>query len=154
MQSIELAWAAGFYDGEGSTGVERRRQAPGRGQPYVGLVVEVTQVDERPLRRFAAAVGVGRINLRPRRGNRQPQWRWRAAGGAARRALRALWPYLSEPKREQALRALDAVQRDAALRQARYAVALRGGGAPRPTLLSRLRARARAGRPAASAPAG
>jgi hypothetical protein len=114
MPSIELVWAAGFFDGEGYVGVQRKRPGPRGGRWSLVLAMEITQVDERPLQRFAAAVGCGSITLRTSRlGPRQrPQFRWRAAHGAAERALCALWPYLSEPKREQALCAVDAVHND------------------------------------------
>ena len=71
--------------------------------------MEVTQVDRRPLERFIAAVGVGRIQARPARGNRQASYRWKTSNLAAETALCALWPYLSEPKREQASRAVETV---------------------------------------------
>jgi len=114
MQSIELAWAAGFFDGEGYVGSMSLRVRPAKGRARAVLTMEISQVDERPLQRFAAAVGCGSITLRTSRlGPRQrPQFRWRAAHGAAERALCALWPYLSEPKREQALCAVDAVHND------------------------------------------
>jgi hypothetical protein len=121
MQSIELAWAAGFYDGEGSTGVGWQRPGPRGGRRLRVLTMELPQVDERPLRRFAAAVGCGSISLRAARAQRpthQPIWRWRANRGAAERALCALWPYLSAPKREQALDAVDVVHNDRCVRNA------------------------------------
>ena len=119
MQSIELAWAAGFFDGEGYVGSVRRRPGPRGGRWSTVLAMEISQVDERPLQRFAAAVGCGSINRRAVRNPRwRQQWRWRATQGAAERALCALWPYLSEPKREQALRAVDAIQEDRTQRNA------------------------------------
>jgi|SRR5215831_4845536 len=109
MQSIELAWAAGFYDGEGCTGVSTLRLRPGKGRSRMVLTMEVNQVDERPLQRFAAAVGCGSITRRtaPRNARWQQQSRWRAVGGTAELALVRLLPYLSEPKREQAERAIE-----------------------------------------------
>ena len=122
LQSIERAWAAGFFDGEGSTLAERVTPGAGRGQPYLRLAMELTQVDERPLRRFAAAVGSGRVQARPARlsptRRQQASWRWRASHAEAERALCALWPYLSEPKREQAMRVVDALEHDRAVRNA------------------------------------
>jgi hypothetical protein len=122
MQSIELAWAAGFFDGEGSTLVDRMVPGAGHGQPRLRLAMELTQVDERPLQRFAAAVGSGRVRARPERvrpgRHDQASWRWRASDAAAEAALVRLWPYLSAPKREQATRVVDALELDRAVRNA------------------------------------
>ena len=110
MQSIELAWAAGFFDGEGYVGSMSLRVRPAKGRARAVLTMEISQVDERPLLRFAAAVGCGSINRRAVRNPRwRQQWRWRAVGGTAEQALCALLPYLSAPKREQAGRAVDVV---------------------------------------------
>lgn len=132
--AIVLAWAAGFFDGEGCTGAALRYQRNGNGRTARTLYCELSQVDEQRLRRFADAVGVGRVRLR-QRSNRRPIWQWRASGGRAAAALRLLWPYLSDDKRTQAQRALHNVQRDSALRR---------GVGPRPgRVLGRLRALAR-----------
>lgn len=108
MRDTELAWAAGFFDGEGSCLVRKCGQGgnsrPGYFMPYV--VFSLPQTDLRPLQRFQAAVGCGTIadaNSRSRVAKGwKPCWRWQAA--AARdvaHVIEALWPYLSEPKREQ-----------------------------------------------------
>lgn len=55
-RNTELAWAAGFFEGEGSVYVEQLESGP-----YLRL--NLAQVDDRlPLDRFAAAVGVGKVN--------------------------------------------------------------------------------------------
>ena len=136
MHSIELAWAAGFFDGEGTTGTECYVPGLGRGAPRLRLALSAPQVDPRPLQRLSAALGVGSLSLRPARGNARPIWRWRCNGGAAERALSALWPYLSEPKREQAMRAVERITLDRTQRRHR------AWGGLRP--LARLRAMARA----------
>jgi hypothetical protein len=71
--SPQLAWAAGFFDGEGCVSV-RRDKRPGR-KPALHLDIE--QTDERPLRRFHAAVEFkGSISLRPQRApTRKPLYR-------------------------------------------------------------------------------
>lgn len=83
----ELAWAAGFFDGEGWTTVSGR---------YVQI--GVTQVEQQPLERFLKAVGWGSISRSRRTAA------WRVSGEGAYRVIEALWPYLSDPKREQFLR--------------------------------------------------
>lgn len=92
----EYAWCAGFFDGEGSTVLHPK-----------GIVeISVPQVDVRPLLRFQQALGGG---IRPERSS--------GTGGLINRlsvrgrpgfvALERMWPFLCQPKREQANRALD-----------------------------------------------
>src|SRR5690349_14646134 len=55
MSEVELAWAAGFFEGEGCVYL-----APGNLRPY--LRIHIGQVDDRlPLDRFVEAVGAGRV---------------------------------------------------------------------------------------------
>lgn len=122
----ELAWAAGFFDGEGTTchsSTMRTEQGLSNG-PYVQLQVSVTQMDRRVLDRFHAAVGgVGRVyQLRARRGglSQGAPFRWQTtsrAGGT--QVIDALWPFLSDIKRQQATRSLMALDRAAYKRAAR-----------------------------------
>ena len=104
---MEAAWAAGFFDGEGMTGVSRQFRTFESGRRmYLRMVMVVAQKDRRPLDRFARAVGVGEVIL-DKRGYHQ----WRVfADPRVLTALRVLWPYLSPPKREQAATAWHAVQ--------------------------------------------
>lgn len=103
MGYIELAWAAGFFDGEGSVSphIDKR---PGRNP---GLQIDIEQTDERPLIRFQKAVGQGgrRTLCKPRVPTRKPLWRLHYGHAASFDTLIVLWPYLSEPKREQAMAA-------------------------------------------------
>jgi hypothetical protein len=90
--AIELAWCAGFYDGEGcatTTGGANRL-------PYLRL--QVAQKDLRPLTRFQRAVGIGNLGAPDRRTGVSC---WAVHGTKAERVAELLWPYLSEPKREQ-----------------------------------------------------
>ncbi len=100
---MELAWAAGFFDGEGCVTLSRSRA----GDPQ-RLQMSVAQVDERPLRRFGEAIGgYGRFALRkkmPRNGIRLPMVLSIHRQDDIRRVLEVLWPHLSEPKREQVAR--------------------------------------------------
>jgi hypothetical protein len=95
----ELAWAAGFFDGEGSTILDAR---PGR---KVSLKVQVAQTEPTVLERFRKAVGVGNINGPYRRNevNQADYWQFRVQGAGALDVLKALWPFLSYAKRDQAL---------------------------------------------------
>jgi hypothetical protein len=88
--ALELAWAAGFFDGEGWT--SGATQQGGKTQVfYLGI----SQKDIRPLERFASALGLSQ-NIHRNRMNTIG-----LSGALALRAFRKLWPYLSDPKREQ-----------------------------------------------------
>ena len=88
----EIAWAAGFFDGEGNTCVQR-----GRSGPY--LAVNLSQNDRRTLERFISAVGAGKV-YGPYPG-RPRIHHWRIVGSKAENVLALLWPHLSDAKREQ-----------------------------------------------------
>lgn len=89
-RSEDLAWAAGFFDGEGCISTNGK-----------GIVrIQVTQNRIEPLLRFREIVQVGSIQ-KPR-GNGVMDWT--VAGKKAKLVLHELWPYLSLPKREQAVR--------------------------------------------------
>lgn len=94
---LELAWAAGLFDGEGHTGFSRPAQG-WRGR----IQIDVSQCDPEVLHRFAAAVGMGTVTGPYSNGRFRPAWKYRAQGEAAVRIMRLLWPYLSTAKREQA----------------------------------------------------
>lgn len=109
MDREALAWAAGFFDGEGHTG----RATHGRKRP----IVTITQVDRRVLDRFRAAVGVGRVYGPYTRvlGNRQPVFNFQTTTFEQTQAIVAqLWGRLSRPKQEQAARALRGYSTDCA----------------------------------------
>lgn len=99
--SLELAWAAGFFDGEGSAYVQysSRTKYAEKGK-YAYPAIQVTQKDPRPLQRFMDALG-GIGNVRGPYDKHNGQCFWHKAGKGALEVVEMLWPYLSEPKREQ-----------------------------------------------------
>lgn len=64
----------------------------------------VTQKDQRPLLRLQAALGLGSV-YGPYE-SQKGMSHWVVSCANAEAALALLWPYLSEPKREQAERAV------------------------------------------------
>jgi hypothetical protein len=88
--SEELAWAGGFFDGEGSTYLEKHRSHAGHFVPclYVPQSCDVGVAPEL-LRLKSALANIGTISgMRSREGNWRPYRRWRAVtpGGLASRA--------------------------------------------------------------------
>jgi hypothetical protein len=99
----ELAWAAGFFDGEGSVYY--------RGRKRQELCLAVSQSDRRPLDRFCSAVGIGAVRgpYKAKYSNAKPYYVYSIGSHVPVQAVVAmLWRWLSEPKREQATQALRA----------------------------------------------
>lgn len=104
LDRIELAWAAGFFDGEGSTTLyaKRRKSMEAVQQP----TLTISQVNRENLLRFQRAVGgLGKLYGPYSTKIGRPQSCWRATRWLeAQAAIAMLWPFLGEEKREQALR--------------------------------------------------
>jgi hypothetical protein len=120
LDTHELAWAAGFFDGEGCISVGRRAVYPEKGivNSRLRLVVTVTQAHPQPLERFRRAVGdLGSIKGPKQNGpNGQQIWIWRTSSFEyAQATIAMLWRFLSVPKQAQARRCLVAMAEQAAL---------------------------------------
>jgi hypothetical protein len=104
VDTHELAWAAGFYDGEGSTSAHNGR----------GIQLYVSQVDVRPLQRFQLAVcGLGALYgpRAPKGKQQQPFHIWCSVKFEHSQAIIAmLWRYLSDPKKEQMARVVTQIK--------------------------------------------
>jgi hypothetical protein len=103
--SLEVAWAAGFFDAEGSVTLSEHRTP--------SLEVPQAEVDGRPsscLVRFHKIVGVGRLSgprVVPSPWSRLPQYRWVAASLTdVRTVAEILAPMLGPEKRSQIRSAL------------------------------------------------
>ena len=89
-----LAWAAGFFDGEGYIGINSARRSRNMTRAFT-LVLSMANVDERPIRRFADIVGEGQIYWYPSyQANHSGKSIWSTSGPAAMRTLELLRPYL------------------------------------------------------------
>lgn len=112
----ELAWAAGFFDGEGSSMVTWDKGAkgfPSEHKRYASLRMSLCQAGEYAqylLDRFKNAVnGIGFINGPYNYGKKSnlTTWHWRVHGFEHTQAVIAmLWPRLGPAKRQQAKLAL------------------------------------------------
>lgn len=96
----ELAWAAGFFDGEGSTTCSGRKN---HHRKYIRM--GVSQVNPEPLERFNGAVGnIGSIHgpRIPRNVRSKPVWVWYSGDWRKCQAIWAmLWTFLGTQKRDQ-----------------------------------------------------
>jgi hypothetical protein len=106
MKREELAWAAGFFDGEGHAGTSFTE-----GKRAMRLTLTVNQIHREVLDRFQAAVGVGTVRgpyIRKRvtsiRPNEKPYWKYSVSNiQGVRAAVDLLLPYLSSVKKKQCL---------------------------------------------------
>lgn len=102
---FEIAWAAGFFDGEGATTLyaKSRRSMDTVRQP----VMTISQVNNDTLERFQRAVlGIGKIYGPYQHKNGRPQFVWRSYRWIDSQAVLALlWRFLGTHKQEQAARA-------------------------------------------------
>lgn len=98
----ELAWAAGFFDGEGCT-VQRHI----KGNVYPAL--SVSQVERAPLERFQRAVGglgtIGKAYQYGRMKNSIQHWHV-SSFTEVQAVIAMLWGFLCQPKRDQYKRVL------------------------------------------------
>jgi hypothetical protein len=106
IPDIELAWAAGFFDGEGCAGLYVHR--PRRGKERLYAHIQVEQAHKEVLDRFLAAVGVGKIYGPYQRGRTHGHlgdkqiWKYTAYGSKkAQRIFDLLSPFLGSVKRDQ-----------------------------------------------------
>ena len=100
LTSMDIAWTAGFLEGEGSFSMAIWKQ-----KTYQ-TVIAATQVQKEPLERLVAMFG-GALNYfpRPKTGRegyiRQPIWRWSLSGVRARGLMFTLYQMMSPRRREQ-----------------------------------------------------
>ena len=109
-QEHELAWAAGFFGGDGTVSAcQASSENPAR---YLRARIAQAGPTGEPdvLRRFKAALndaGSIRGPFNPNNPCRQPQYAWQASGSAGvELILQRLWSSLDDAKREQARRAI------------------------------------------------
>lgn len=97
LDTHKLAWAAGFFDGEGSS-------SSFVSQGKLFITVNISQVDLAVLSKFINIVGVGAINgsYKSRTANSKPRWIYSAYGlDKVQHIMCILWEYLGVIKRNQ-----------------------------------------------------
>jgi hypothetical protein len=100
----DLAWAAGFFEGEGCFD-----SGPSRNPEWRRPIISISQVNREPLDRFQQVMGFGKVYgpYPPRRPNDAPLHRYQTAKYEyAQATVCLLWPWLTSQRRGQALRML------------------------------------------------
>jgi hypothetical protein len=105
LSDLELAWAAGFFDGEGCASLDRHKAG------YSYLTLSASQKHPAVLERLAAAVGRGNISGPYKNGGAggHGYYRWAVKGKIAEEVADMLLPFLSPVKVEQLRRTRAAV---------------------------------------------
>ena len=104
LDSHELAWAAGFFDGEGNIRAKYNAARSGKSEKqYRALSCSVGQRDPAALERFRMALGgVGRIYGPLSNRSQSPMYRWEVGSKVDVHAVCwLLWRWLGTVKREQ-----------------------------------------------------
>lgn len=101
-----LAWAAGYFDGDGCFTVTE--QVDGARGVWIKAVLHGT--DRELVERFARTVGVGRVRaVRGATDRRKPVWGWQVASYEGVQAVGALlWTWLGSYRRDQLAKVLRA----------------------------------------------
>lgn len=90
---LDIAWAAGFIEGEGT--LDSRARPVGT----LGTRLSVGQVNREPLQRLQEIFG-GSIREQAQ-GRYRPIHIWSVSGARARGAVLTIWRFLSEKRRQQ-----------------------------------------------------
>lgn len=107
MTLHDVAWAAGFFDGEGCVSMAKSARK-GQPLPYYRVELIVSNTVKSPLDRLSELFGGRVVVARKAKGNRQTVYQWKTSGTAhTARVLKELLPWLTV-KRQQALVALEA----------------------------------------------
>ena len=107
ISSLNRAYIAGLFDGEGSINFARRpeKKKKHNGKGYrisnsMRISMEITMTDEPVIRWVHETLKVGTVNKKPRSGYRKNgtkylmQYRWRCTFRDAYYVCRLLWPYV------------------------------------------------------------
>ena len=91
----DIAWAAGFYEGEGSCRLSR----------CGGISASTVQVNKEPLERMLRLFG-GSLHSVERKSANLPIWYWLVCGIRARGFLQTIYALLSERRKAQVRKAM------------------------------------------------
>ena len=100
----QLAWAAGFIDGEGHFGLHVTKGRPTDTRKYASPELTVAQCDRRSLDKLQKILGVGKVGGPYKKDN--AKWSdyclfYVSGLEKIEKAVNLLWPWLGEVKRDQ-----------------------------------------------------
>src|SRR5262245_39318559 len=98
MRSVEKAWAAGFFQGEGCVTISRGR-IRNDGFQSLHLKLQVNQGELEPLEKLQEMFGGGICATKVRSTRHNQSWQWSISGKLAREAFEIMRPYIVSPIR-------------------------------------------------------
>ena len=105
LNETELAWSAGFFDGEGNIRFGNQLRVSGnRSRTYGSIRLQIAQVDKYVLDRFRKAVkNLGSVTgpYISKQANKKPVYSYTASGSEAINAFNLIKSYLSPIKLKQ-----------------------------------------------------
>lgn len=109
MTEAEVAWAAGFFDGEGCTYFSVRAKQKGRQRRYGYIGIGIAQTHPEVLERFQKITQAGKVYgpYPGRSKNENEYWRFTAHHNDALKIIELIQPYLGSVKLAQAEAALE-----------------------------------------------
>lgn len=94
MRDIDLAWAAGFFDGEGYISIVARNTKVGdKLYKHQYIRLGINHVDPRPLQKYQQLFG-GILTCAQSQGNRHIRWQWKLTCNQAKEFILKIRPYL------------------------------------------------------------
>ena len=96
ISKTNIAWAAGFLDGEGCFSFYKNRKGS------INFQVDAGQMDDWPLRKLTGILG-GQVHLIRNSNHGNMIWKWYASGARARGIMMTLFSFLS-PRRQEKIK--------------------------------------------------
>ena len=100
MESNDIAYMAGLFDGEGHVEYKKRlvKQKKGKNKAYKtwSIRCEMSMTDRGVMEWFHETIGFGTLNKREAKKSwtgKKPQWRWRCSYRDALEFAKLMWPY-------------------------------------------------------------
>lgn len=115
MRDLELAWVAGYLEGEGC--FQHMKCSKGRFGVYYYPRISSNSIDLDILQRLQRYSGIGGIAGPRQQGSRKPQWQWTASKSRqAAELMEAIYPFMGQRRRTTIDEILDSAGRSKSLR--------------------------------------
>lgn len=99
ISKTDLAWAAGFLDGEGCFHIRRPKPSKWRGSDKVqkwgyNVLVAASSCDYEPIKKLERMFGGATIYYTSKKQHQRPVYHWKMFANDSRKAIPLLLPYL------------------------------------------------------------
>jgi LAGLIDADG endonuclease len=97
LSDTDLAYLAGFFDGEGSIYI-RKNYSPNHPNPYYDIHIDCTNTDKETLVWIQQTTGIGKLRDRPKQKPNKDAYEWYLATSQMKEFLKAILPFLKIKK--------------------------------------------------------